>query len=392
MKRAALVAFYVLWAAVFAGWLCHSSPPDERFLLRWSRSYLPVLLVTALPFFLPPFLLVAEKRMGRRRLGFTIATLAVGGAVLYSFLAFLYYQRTTHPFDPYLQFPPARFVKSAKRAGSVRVLVLGGSTSRCENLPKEQSWPSVMERRLRAERPGLDLEVLNGAMGWYTTKHSLTTYVTYYRDFQPDIVVSMEAVNDMFRSLVPADFALGEYDELWSHYYGPAIEGARPPSFERRTLGKLGDTWYSDFRLVPVDWPLDRWRSLGPFERHLRELARRVKQDGAKPVLVTQPFLLKEKLSPDEDARLLMARGHYERASFFRHEYAAPASLARALAAFADRTRVVAREEGSSLADAEAGVEKDLTNFTDEVHTREPGARKTGEAVAAAILRDGLIR
>ena len=34
-------------------------------------------------------------------------------------------------------------------------------------------------------------------MDWYTTKHSLINYVTYYRDWQPDVVVVMHAINDL---------------------------------------------------------------------------------------------------------------------------------------------------------------------------------------------------
>jgi len=60
--------------------------------------------------------------------------------------------------------------------------------------------------------------------------------------------------------------------------------------------------------------------------------------------------------------------------------------------AFNDVIRRVARTEGVPLADAEARIEKNLENFTDDVHYTVIGARRLATAIAETIIEQGLIR
>lgn len=83
-------------------------------------------------------------------------------------------------------------------------------------------------------------------------KHSLISYVTYYTHWRPDVVIVMHGINDLTRSFSPPYFAVGPYNEQWTHFCGPAIYGARPPTFEQHLLHTLFmpmiDGWYYQLR------------------------------------------------------------------------------------------------------------------------------------------------
>jgi hypothetical protein len=151
--------------------------------------------------------------------------------------------------------------------------------------------------------------------------------------------------------------------------------------------------WFSRFRESrEVDYPLERYVSIDSFERNLRRIVRRARWQGAAVVLVTQPALYKPEMSSEEVARL-WGRDHLcvERDDFFGKEYATPASLARALAAFNARTKAVALSEGAIFVDADAAVSKDLSNFMDDVHATAAGAKVEAETVAEAIIAARLL-
>lgn len=83
-----------------------------------------------------------------------------------------------------------------KPAGAFRIAVLGDSVAFGFGLPREQSFPYLLENRLR-EQTGKPVEVLNFAVIGYSLASYLEVYKTRVRPFQPDLVLLSYVLNDM---------------------------------------------------------------------------------------------------------------------------------------------------------------------------------------------------
>jgi len=309
----------------------------------------------------------------------------------YLLLAVNYYYTQSRPFDPWLQFPPAptEHYSLEKPANTLRVMTLGGSTTWNARLPHNKKYPTVLQKILSEKYPNKNVEVINAGMDWYTTKHSLTNYVTNMADYNPDVVVIMHAINDLYRSFSPKGKAIGPYKKDWSHFYGPSTNGADPPTFEQhiyqRQLEETLKRWLFKWRYVEEDFPEDRFVSLPQFERHYDALISRVMADGAKVIVVSQPYLLKDEMSPEERSKIWFGHENCFYIENGKRHYASPASLAAAMNAYNDSAMRLGRVAGATIVEGEQALSKSLENFVDDVHYTPAGAQRLAKAVAEAI-------
>ena len=82
-----------------------------------------------------------------------------------------------------------------KPAGMVRIACIGSSTT-VAGRTNEETYPALLEKRLRQRYPGLPLEVLNLGVSGVTSHHWLERIDRVFA-FQPDIVVQYDAINDI---------------------------------------------------------------------------------------------------------------------------------------------------------------------------------------------------
>jgi len=82
-----------------------------------------------------------------------------------------------------------------KPAGLVRVLCIGGSTT-IAGRTNDETWPALLEARLRSRYPGLALEVLNLGVSSVTTEYWLER-LEGVLEFEPDAIVQYQAANDI---------------------------------------------------------------------------------------------------------------------------------------------------------------------------------------------------
>jgi lysophospholipase L1-like esterase len=400
VKLSLRLAYYPAYSLLYAGWLFHRS--SEPAVFRYSLRYVAFLTVMASLFFVPSILRFLVRRAGPRPFAFAVISPLVLGCAAYPAFALYYYNTQQHLFDPFLQQPCVRFASSEARSSGngYRVLALGGSTTGNLKLPEDQRYPSVLGDLLSRHYPQADITVLNAGMNWYGSKHSLINYVTYYRDWQPDLVIVMHGINDLIYSFSPSKFAVGEYDDLWTHFYGPSIQGANPPTFERyvyerylrRVISPLSSRWYARLRFRQVDYPIDRYISLAKREDYLSTLVHCVKSDGADVLLTTQPSLYHDAMSEDELRVLWFGRTFCTtKQGALRTEYPSAKSLCAAMEAFNDSTKEVAFREGAGLVDAARHIGRSLEYFVDDVHYREQGARLLAEVIAAEIIKRDLL-
>jgi lysophospholipase L1-like esterase len=83
-----------------------------------------------------------------------------------------------------------------KPEGTVRVLCIGGSTT-VAGRTNDETYPAILETRLKERWPGLPLEVLNLGISGVTSeewRHRLPKLLA----FSPDVVVQYDAINDIY--------------------------------------------------------------------------------------------------------------------------------------------------------------------------------------------------
>jgi lysophospholipase L1-like esterase len=165
-----------------------------------------------------------------------------------------------------------------KPEGVFRALVLGDSVTYGVRVAPERAYPKVLERRLRALRP--DLEVVNAGVTGFTPWNALHFYLEEGRRFEADLVVLTLCLNDVADPQLHWD-ALGKTLEEaapeslpnTAYHEGPIRRQLRlhrlrsSPSLLVRTLAKRG---------------LDRWR-----DHQLETLGHRVEGDRRWPVYLT---------------------------------------------------------------------------------------------------------
>lgn len=273
-------------------------------------------------------------------------------------------------------------------SGRLRVLTLGGSTTYGSGLTREQAYPAALERILRKRHPNQSLEVLNAGVPWHTTMHSLLRYVSRYAEWKPDVVIVMHAFNDIFQAS-EGKLTTGKFSEDYGHFFGALGNRVRPADRFRdeiyRTLfyNWFSRVWFSDLRTPAIDPPrprVDLLRALPAFRRNLANIVQRAQDDGAKVIVLSQPFLYRTDLGSDERARLFF--------SYYYADYAQVPSIEEqimAMRAFNAASRDVALARNALFLDVEAMVPKTQGMFFDDVHYTELGARMVAEAVAASI-------
>jgi lysophospholipase L1-like esterase len=387
MKRLTVLIYYLVFLFIFVGALFHLS--DTPQVLRYSYKYAVFLILLATGFFVPPFILFLSRKHGSRIVVFACIPAIVLLVIIYFVSSQWYYYTQEHRFDPFLQMPSPQLkeTKLSKPADTYRILFLGGSTTRNSALPKEVRFPTRLKSLIGKNFPERKVEVFNAGMDWYTTKHSLINYVTNLRDWQPDLVVVMHAINDLYRSFSPPIYAEGEYNRHWSHFYGPSINGVNPPTFEEHLFSRTFYSLYSQLREYEVDYPLSRYVSLNEYRRNLRTLIEYLKSDQRKVIIMTQPSLYKDNLSPEENEALWFGKEFcYTSKNIWQREYPSAKSLRTAIEAFNDAARNIAEDNEVMLIDLDVMIAKNLSNFSDDVHYTEKGSNEIATAIMNNIV------
>ncbi len=83
-----------------------------------------------------------------------------------------------------------------KRPSSVRIVCLGDSWTFGMNVSDDETYPARLERLLRRELPGLDVEVLNLGLLGYSSHQGLALMKSRVLGLEPDVVLLGFAMND----------------------------------------------------------------------------------------------------------------------------------------------------------------------------------------------------
>ena len=106
-------------------------------------------------------------------------------------------------------------VINAEKGSKWRVLILGGSTTFCEGIAREEdTWPYLLESIIR-KRCGPQCDVINGGISGYTVLENFIHYIVLLNRLSPDLVMFYTGINDVHPRL------FGEIVTDYSNYRVP---------------------------------------------------------------------------------------------------------------------------------------------------------------------------
>jgi lysophospholipase L1-like esterase len=298
-------------------------------------------------------------------------------------------------------------VEIAKPPRTVRIFTIGGSTTMGITNSYPDSYPFLLQQILQERHPDAKIEVQNAGTPWYTSGHALVSYIVRVRQYEPDLVIFFEAINDLVRSFSPPWLASGDFRDDYSHYLGPLARLLGPTSaivdppsslltwnllvnwlrgnpdpFDGRHPENVANV---ASRMEATDSP--NYRSLPSFRRFSASIIHSVQSDGHAIMTASQPSLYREDLGADE--RRLLWFGPLLAADHGR--YPSLKALVRGMELYNGAARDVAAEAGVPFIDFAGVVPKTIEYFVDDVHMKKEGNALVARAAADAIEASGLI-
>jgi hypothetical protein len=124
----------------------------------------------------------------------------------------------------------------------------------------------MLEEMLRNKYPTREIEVINGGRYFYSSQNSIIEYLFYLKDFNPDLIIFFEAVNDLVRSFTMPIYASSPFRVDYGHFYGFLAQLRYPTSFEKFIFS----FFYADLRIPELKpAPFSDFKSQYPFQRNL---------------------------------------------------------------------------------------------------------------------------
>lgn len=292
------------------------------------------------------------------------------------------FRKNAGMYHPFLQLAPNDLKIRPVPEGELpfRIFCLGGSTTEFRD-PEGRGWPDRLEALLRDSLPGRPVEVYNAGRQWFTTEHLLIQYATDLRPLRPDMIIVMEAINDLLQNADFSYYSFGPFRADYGHFHGPAYRLIFRPTLEETAARIFRSIWNHRPRQV-ID--TDVFPGRESFRRNLVALADLARAGGAAVIFMTQPSLYKETMTAAEEASLVMVRVE----AVGPDKQWSTATARRGMEAYNDVIRAVSGGPGQFLIDLDRSVPKTLEYFWDDVHYLGPGFDCVAETVAAA-LRSG---
>lgn len=294
-----------------------------------------------------------------------------------------------HWFDPYYQVSPPEFTTPfLKPQNEYRVLVLGGSTSRDPRKEGNKNYPFLLQELLQKKYPDKKIVVLNSGMNWFSAKHSLLNYTEYGHLFQPDLVIVLQGINDVYRSFTPRDFALGEFHPSYKHFYGASYYGAKSQTLESLFFNPdLND--YRDYRAT--DFPFSAFKAYPSFVQFEAAIANYVQADGARCLLLSQPSLYRTDLPDTVINKLWFGKYLCNKNTGKVKTYPNTASMKMAMDSFNRAVQRIAQTKKCLYLDADAYIPKNTTYFYDDVHFTNNGSKLLAKTIFDYIIENNVL-
>jgi len=185
-------------------------------------------------------------------------------------------------------------VFTPKTQGAIRIISYGGETTLCTNLDLEDSWPRLLERKLRHSRiGGAQDQILNGGLRGGSISHLLERAKTELPKYRADYVTLYTGIHETknARGLTrqyPNIVARLESGESGLYYQKPPVIAWIQGSFALSRLFK----GYQPYPAINGERKMKNAISveliLSHYKRSLKQFIDLIHVNGATPVFVTQ--------------------------------------------------------------------------------------------------------
>lgn len=295
-----------------------------------------------------------------------------------------------------------------KPKNTIRIFVLGGSTVLSPYVSYEKSSVKVLGDLLIKLYPNLSIETVNAGNDWYASEHSIIYYLFKIKDYDPDIVIAWQGINDMYRSCSPPTYSYSSYKSDYSHFYG-AVSGmvfnkfTTKPFISINSLAydaikhTLESNLYSDFkRIEPMPQKIANYggtnnyqfKSINSYKRNLDSLVSILKNDNLKIILGNQANMYKLNLNQKEIQKLWLLKSFCNE----NGKYPDIKSAIDGMTQFNSISKNTALKHKVPYVDLEKELPKTLDYFIDDVHTTEKGDRKIAEALLKILKQNDMIK
>lgn len=252
------------------------------------------------------------------------------------------------------------FVKPSKlhENSDLNIFFLGGSTTECEMVDEPYRFPYLTGRILE-EKTGKKINSYNAGKSGNNSIHSINNLVNKVIPLRPNIVVRMEAINDLSTLLYEAT------------YWNKNVSRSNLACFSKKSsnLRKFNNEWeQSPFRDKILD--KDHQEKIKAEQRKILNLFIAItKSSGAMPVLMTQANKIVG------NSNFTLDRGDEIFAKTYQKLYAD----------FQNIAREVAKENNVLLIDLEKEIPGTDEYLYDPVHLNNEGSKLAAEIIAKKL-------
>jgi len=310
--------------------------------------------------------------------------------IAYPVASFFYYRSSgigekISEYHPYLQLAPrdVNIRNNDFPEEAIIIMCLGGSTTEFKD-SMGKGWPDRLEEKLNERYPTRKIRVSNMGRQWYTTLHMLINYETNLRQYRPDIIIVMEAINDLLHN---ADFSYLSFKPFrgdYGHFYGPMKGIMTRKTFEESLYSKFRSFWYHHPR---EQINQQQFQGIVAYERNLNTLIDLARLDKTDVVLMTQPNLFKKQMTFLEIAALDMV--NFE-AIGPRYQWSVD-SARLGMEAYNRTMRNISGKRQAHLIDLESRIPKTREYFFDDVHYRDIAFDLVAAMVFEGLEHSGII-
>lgn len=263
-----------------------------------------------------------------------------------------------------------------KAAGEFRIIALGGSTTEEVWTEDGTHWPLWAEREIR--KTGVEARVYNSGMSAYTSAHTLIRLAFDVLDYEPDVVLVMDSVNDLtvnYRAAVAGEPVDG-------HYRVPFAQKAFTNDVDQGDI-VLSRLWravslrIAGTREIVMPQQYDISAGLRYFKRNLASLHALAESRGSRLVLLTMPSCDSEAVyrQVERDGRLGLSPPFPQDFDRFKRDFAA----------YNEAIREVGAARGVTVIDMNRLLGGSQNLFADVVHYNAAGSKRFGELLAAEL-------
>jgi hypothetical protein len=269
-----------------------------------------------------------------------------------------------------------------KPAHTVRVACLGASTTFCAEVSSNRmTWPALLQEQLKRAYPGVNIEVVNAAVGGYVAADNLKNLRHRVMPLEPDLVIYYEANNEIVRDTQqlairdglitgarqsPLVATMSQYSLMFDLAYKNLAILTRGGQANTRALDR-----------VPRDLPE---HFVGEIDQMRTELAAR-----DTPLLLST-FIVKYRRSQDRPTQIKNAD-----VAFYYMPWMSIDGMLDAMDTYNQAVLDYGRRTGVTVLDDREAVPADAEHFSDCMHLLDRGAAAMADRFARGIVSAGLL-